>query len=88
MKHYPQPYNGWANRSTWNVNLWITNDEKLYRLVLRIAETSTNLGDFADRLEGFLLTIWNGRTPDKFSLAPVDYVDICDQFAESHDIPF
>lgn len=30
-----ETYNGWTNRQTWCVNLWLTNDESTYRKALR-----------------------------------------------------
>jgi len=49
-------YNGWKNWATWNVALWLGNDENLYRLSRRFV----NYKDLANELEEMGTT----STPD------------------------
>jgi hypothetical protein len=35
-------YNGWKNRQTWNVALWLGSDEYLYRAAVKFMEKRTH----------------------------------------------
>lgn len=55
-------YNGWKNYETWNVNLWLNNDEGLYDLARRCGR-SLNYRKFATQF----LTEFSSQTPDGVS---------------------
>ena len=40
-----ESYNGWANYPTWCVNLWLSNEEGLYREALEITARATAEAD-------------------------------------------
>ena len=73
-------YNGWTNRSTWNVALWFNNDEGLYRL------TTGPLGTRRwepDEVQALVEETWpNGATPDGDELAEVDWEEIANAWSE------
>lgn len=50
-------YNGWKNWSTWNVALWLGNDEDLYKISRRFVSYK----DLADHL---MNDCYNAMTPD------------------------
>ncbi len=54
-------YNGWENYETWNVALWIQNDEGFYSLAMEAG----NYEDFVDALEGCSFN--SLKTPDGVS---------------------
>lgn len=63
-----QDYNGWKNRQTWNVALWLANDEPLYRAAVeyvkrrRAAGKKATYRRFADE-QG----LTGQRTPDNIA---------------------
>lgn len=75
-------YNGWANRSTWNVVLWMNNDEPIYLWML-----DTFRGRYipivakdAKRFFSKVCTVnkrWpKGATPDGFPFRDVDWSEV------------
>ena len=56
-------YNGWKNYETWNVALWIGNDEGLYTMARAYRNTEHPYESFADDLWQF----GNAETPDKIA---------------------
>jgi hypothetical protein len=52
-------YNGWKNHATWNVALWLMNDESLYNMVMSLDKEVT-YRDFATNY----LVYTSAGTPD------------------------
>lgn len=70
-------YNGWTNYETWNVNLYMMNDEALHAKYLEILEQP----DAAGELKRFVMYVFDrfGRFGDlttKKELAKVNYKEI------------
>lgn len=73
-------YNGWSNYETWNVSLWLNNDEGTYRELQRLQQHADDKDELATKIREFCEAIWeNGKTPDDADLKQVDW----DEIAES-----
>jgi hypothetical protein len=67
-----EKYNGYTNYETWNVCLWIDNDESIYREKL----IRLNYGSFnSDMAEEFAREIFPKGTPDFDSVKDYDKVN-------------
>lgn len=82
-------YNGWSNRATWNVNLWLSNEEGLYHEINRIGRRYDDPNDedeveaFADKIKAFCAEIWeDGKTPDGDALRDADFEEIAKAWLE------
>ena len=57
-------YNGWKNRATWNVALYLQNEERLYNDARRFMATYKGRAPYASFVKWFGL--FDSRTPDGF----------------------
>ena len=55
-------YNGWKNRQTWNVALWIENDECLYRSAVDFMKSYKGVKPYASFIKNMGLQY--DKTPD------------------------
>jgi hypothetical protein len=74
-----ETYNGWRNRATWNVALWVGNDEALYREAVAYVERRRANGRRAT-WGGFVrhADLGGERTPDGFAFdgSRLDYSEL------------
>ena len=79
-------YNGWKNRATWNVVLWMNNDEGIY-LYMRDTFRRRYAPIEASDAREFFEDVWpNGVTPDDDSLKHVDWDEVAGAINEDMDL--
>lgn len=59
-------YNGYKNKTHWNVSLWINNDEGLHQLAREFIAANNNRNDAARDMMLFLELTGQDKTPDGF----------------------
>lgn len=81
-------YNGWSNRATWNVSLWLNNDEGTYHELQRMQRRADDKGELAEAIEQFCRDIWpNGETPDGDKLDEADFDELAESEWDEDDHP-
>lgn len=75
-------YNGWKNRATWNVALWIGNREDIY-LTMIDSFKNQDWDQSPQGVKRWADMIFGTETPDGDSLKEVDWDEILNLVKES-----
>ena len=77
-------YNGWTNRATWNVALWVGNDELIYnKMMMKCKDIALEGSEWTDEMAlDFSKEIFGNMTPDKDSLDDANWQEIADAWNE------
>ena len=79
-------YNGWRNRTTWNIMLWLDNDEGAYRYYIerRDALKKKGLKLTGTRAKAIAMNAIGDETPDgcKLTAKCVDWKSIAEAMSE------
>lgn len=77
-------YNGWTNWATWNMALWVDNDEPQYKAKLAVFKYCTVT---PNSVEEFCREIYPHGTPDMGDrdLVTVDWCEIAENWQQEMD---
>lgn len=85
-------YNGWSNYATWNINLWVDNDERDYRLKvdylnkLKLPVTATDVQRFVKDYMGNTTPDLKEATGEGYRIQDVNWQEIADFWEDERQI--
>lgn len=68
-----ETYNGWTNRETWALNLWLSNDEWLYRTAIERAGEAAQ--DYSDAMERWRLEPTDSGLHERIGRKLIEFVE-------------
>ena len=82
-----ETYNGWTNWATWNLALWVDNDEYSYHRRIEMGEQLRGQGWDAESVKSFCWDLFPNGTPDmeECDLDEVNYQEMAQAWNDEMD---
>ena len=85
----PDGYNGWANYQTWNIALWVGNDEPTYRKAMHLMTQWNACPATPEEAERLTKELYPDGTPDLYNVEAcydgVDWSEIAEMYQEMYE---